>query len=69
MGLWEYSEHVGNREGWIGGLWDGLVGGVKSAFGIQSPSKVFMGIGEKLDACLKKDLAMDYRAYFQKPIG
>lgn len=33
---------------WFSGLFDGLVKGVKKIFGIQSPSKVFAGIGGNL---------------------
>ena len=58
MGLWEGIQNMWETvKGWIGGLWDGLVGGVKSAFGIQSPSKVFMGIGENLMLGLEEGLS------------
>ena len=45
----------GIQKGWaavketVGGVWDKVVSGAKSAFGVQSPSKVFRAIGENLD--------------------
>lgn len=52
-GIWE---GIKNAKDWIigqlKGFVDGLVGGVKNLLGIQSPSKVFAGIGEMMAAGL-----------------
>lgn len=62
-GLWEGIKSMGS---WIkekvGGLVDGLVGGVKNVLGIHSPSKVFAGIGEYMAEGLGNGFADQMRA-------
>ncbi|MFL5995884.1 MAG: phage tail tape measure protein [Streptomyces sp.] len=54
-GVWSRAKDVG---GWLKShLVDPVINGVKSLFGIHSPSTVFMGIGRNLIAGLKSGIA------------
>ncbi|MDD7732864.1 MAG: hypothetical protein PT957_03865 [Firmicutes bacterium] len=64
-GLWNGIRDV---KGWIlgkiRGFVDGIVGGIKSFFGINSPSRVFAEVGEYLDLGLAKGILDN-----TKPVG